>query len=322
MPTTSDFLAQQQETAAGGDAVAQSDTATVARSLLGDAAVEQFGDVIGARPAGIKDVLRDFTIGMSKGPGEVEKIKAMQLKAYNDALFKQQQTALARKKAEMEQVGVALDTYKKVQGMPVGARASLLKSSLEAIGVTPDPAALKLMLDGDVFSQVPFEDLMEANTRGELSVAELQAVFGSAKGALDFVSEMTRAQKDRQQINSIALDILRKREESTTRFSKMVEEQTGIPQNVSPDIAADPERARARELAARENGLASPEQPMFPQFLGVKTEKIRAVAKREALPPKKPTKKGTSGLGLLDQADAALNRGGALPTVNKITKVE
>lgn len=327
MPTTSDLLAQQADTQAGGSAVPQSDTNAVARALLGDATVEQFGDVIGARPTGFKDVLRDFAIGAARGPEALEQIKGLQRKAYSDALFRQQQAALARKKADIAQAGAVLDTYKKVQGMPAGARASLLKSQLESIGITPDPAALKLMLNGDILAQLPMQEIMDAHQREEISTANLQEVFGSAKGAIDFVTGMTRAAKDRQSVDSIALDILRKGQEAGRRERDIFEETTGIPQNRDPDIAADPRKAVAREIAAREQGVAGPDQPFFPQFQGMSDEKVRKLAKqnlrKQARIPGSGTKK-TGNAGILQDAKAFLGRGGEVTTSsgNVARKVE
>jgi hypothetical protein len=208
----SDVLGSQ-EAADPTAGVPQAQTAAIAKRLLGEDGFNRFGDVVGARPSTWRDTLRDFTIGMTKGADAVEVLKMRQRENFQEAVYREQRAAIAKAKVDQDNVKSVLDTIVTVSKLPPGHRTGILKSQLQALGIEPDPSALKMFTDSDLIANMPIDSLFEAAQRGDgtIDMSKLAAVFGNGKAAADFYVNMIRAQKDREQTQKIALDMLRSR---------------------------------------------------------------------------------------------------------------
>lgn len=197
----------EQQMQAESSPVPQAQTEGIARRLLGDDLVNRYGDVIGARKATAADVLRDFTIGFSQGREKVDELHMKVQKQFQTSYAKQEAAAIEAKKADSAKVKTVLEAIKTVQGLPPGHRASILKDTLDAAGISYSNAAVKLFTDSDLVSQLPMEKLAEAaGPDGALSTAEVSGVMGSGLNAAKFLSEVSRKNRDEQATQGLILN--------------------------------------------------------------------------------------------------------------------
>lgn len=188
------------------NSIPQADTDRIARRLLGDQMVDRYGDVIGARPHGFKDVMRDFGLGAAGGPDKALELKMKVRDNFQKAYDREAKAAAARRQEERDQIATVLNTFKTIQGLPPGHRAAILQDTLDNAGIPYSKAAVKLFSDGDILANLPVNDLLEKNANGDIDIGSLSTVFGSGVNAANYISAMTRAQKDREQTGNMILD--------------------------------------------------------------------------------------------------------------------
>jgi hypothetical protein len=185
--------------------VPQGETEGIARRLLGDDIVSRYGDVIGARKAGMADVLRDFTLGFTKGQGAVDALHLKVQDQFSQQYHQAATTAAAEKKIDVDKAKAALKALKDVQGLPPGNRVAVLKDTYDALGITNMTTPLKMFADSDILAQLPMDKLEKAAAEGTLSTAQMSAVFGDASKATQFINEAARRKRDEAQTGNAIL---------------------------------------------------------------------------------------------------------------------
>jgi len=257
--------------------IPQADTDRIARRLLGDQVVDNYGDVIGARKHTMRDVARDFALGVAGGPTKSGELRLKVQEQFQKAYDKEAKAAAVRKQQDREQATMVLGALKTVSGLPPGQRASIFKDTLDQAGIPYSNAAVKFLTDADTLAQLPLDQLMEKAQSGEISTASIGQVFGSAQQAANWYTNMVRAQKDREQTGNMILDHEIKTLKLKDIQAKMVE--------------------RDRQAAMREQGLRE----------RIKAQKLSNVSKRQKLT------KGAGG-GLLTGIDPTIAAAMSGPT--------
>lgn len=260
-------------------AIPQSDTDTIARRLLGDDMVDRFGDVIGARPHGLRDVARDFALGVSGGPTASLELRTKVQEQFQKAYNTEAKAAAARAQQDRETATMVINTLKTVSGLPPGHRASIFQETLDQAGIPYSKAAVKFLVDADTAAQLPMPLLFEKARSGELTTANISAVLGSASNTARWYTDMMRASRDRIETGNKILEAEKKALSIRDLQEKM-------------RIRAENERVQAAGLRER-----------------VKAQKLGNVKKRRALdaPPK-----GAAG-GLPEDIAAELSPAAGAP---------
>lgn len=191
-------------------AIPQSDTDTIARRLLGDDMVDRFGDVIGARPHGLRDVARDFALGVSGGPTASLELRTKVQEQFQKAYNTEAKAAAARAQQDRETATMVINTLKTVSGLPPGHRASIFQETLDQAGIPYSKAAVKFLVDADTASQLPMPLLFEKARSGELTTANISAVLGSASNTARWYTDMMRASRDRIETGNKILEAEKK----------------------------------------------------------------------------------------------------------------
>lgn len=205
--------------------VPQSDTDAIARRLMGDSLVDRYGDVIGARPTEAKDVLRDFTIGFSKGQEQVDSLHMKMQTTFRDEYNKAAERALAAKKADADKASAAWDAIKwAAEKAPRGYAAQMLKERLATLGFDPkslSPTALKMLTDADWFAQLPTKEIDEAVKSNRIPSAVFNAYFTDPMQADKFRNDAVsraRHQADTDRLIQTTEDRARKAKEDRQKF--------------------------------------------------------------------------------------------------------
>lgn len=179
----------------GGAPLPQSDTATIAKRLLGPLA-DRYGDVIGIRPTGAADVARDFAIGALSGdPFKADQLKMQVLENYQKERRAEEDQLFQREQAAREQVNGFFELMKQGKTVPKHLRKEFFKETLPQIGIEPtsplflkilssdenmdiydalsDPALRQLMLDDPIAAT---EKMVAAGHDGALALGVAQQV--------------------------------------------------------------------------------------------------------------------------------------------------
>lgn len=134
----------------GGSPPPQADTMTIAKRLLGPGAADRYGDVIGARPTELRDVMRDFAIGMaSKDPTKADQLKMQVAQGYAEEYRREEAAAVERQQNDRAHVNSIFRAIKQARTLPQAYRAPFLKETLMGLGIEPSPVVLKMLADDE-----------------------------------------------------------------------------------------------------------------------------------------------------------------------------
>lgn len=192
-------------------AIPQADTDRIARRLLGDDMVDRYGDVLGTRKHGLRDIARDFALGVAGGPTKSLELRAQVREQFQKAYDKEAKAAAVKAQQDREQATMVINTLKGVAGLAPGHRAAIFQETLDQAGIPYSKAAVKFLTDADTLAQLPMDDLMEKAEKGEVSIASISSIMGSGSNAARWYTDMVRAKKDRQQTGNMILDAEMKR---------------------------------------------------------------------------------------------------------------
>jgi hypothetical protein len=188
--------------------VSQADPEKIARSLVGDDLVNKYGDVMGVRPTGVADVVRDFATGVTEGPAKTEALKALARKQYQDAYFREKRAAVARAAEDRNKAIGMLQAVVTVNKLPPNQRATAYKDAMKSFGVTPDATAVKMFTDADSIMKLPLRDIFKAAERGDdgFTANDLANAFGSWDAATNFFQEQRQIESHRLDVQGKILD--------------------------------------------------------------------------------------------------------------------
>lgn len=193
--------------------VAQADQERIARQLFGDELVNQFGDVIGARKPGIRDALRDFTLGAAKGPEAVGALHEQIRNQAETTMVRQRRAAIAQAQEDRQKATFALSAIEAANRLPTKHRKGVLKDLLGQVGIEPPKAVLDMFTDAELIGSLPTKKIIDAINSGEssLSFDDVAGVLGSTDRAAGFVQTAIRAKANENDLNKQIVDLERKK---------------------------------------------------------------------------------------------------------------
>lgn len=207
--------------------VPQADQDAIARRLLGDDLVNRFGDVIGARPKGFRDALRDFTIagGSQDGGQKLNALKLQVQERFSEELQKEQEAARLKREEDRRIGKQFLSTIETIQKLPPGHRSSVLKETLDKAQIPYTQATLKMFTDADMLAKLPIPELQRAAADGELSAEAIGTVTGDANASAKFIQAAETRTKTRQQTQNLILGAQKKGLDIQRAKVKLAEEE-------------------------------------------------------------------------------------------------
>ena len=185
----------------------QSDTDTIARSLLGDDLAQRYGDVIGSRPRTPADAVRDTTISGSQGNETLDGLKAQVAEQYNAGLQAATEAASAKKRADemtVRSVGEGIRAIR--SGYSPSSRVQAYAALLEEHGITADKTVLKEFEAEAEEGGIAADEVLD-RLAGGMSTDDLKDIFGTVKGYAKFMAEIKEAKAGEVETESAALRI-------------------------------------------------------------------------------------------------------------------
>lgn len=213
--------------------VPQAQTEGIARRLLGDDLVNRYGDVIGARKPTAADVLRDFTIGFTKGADKADELKMKVRDTYENAYAKRQRAAIAQAQQDGEKVKTMTAAIREAAKYP-GYATGILKEALAPLGLQPTPTVLKMMADIDLMGNTPLDELDAAadDGKGTVVMGAAAAAMGSPLNFAKFLSENARRRRDDQATGNAIIETQAKRLKLKRDKLKFAQEKKKAPLSI------------------------------------------------------------------------------------------
>lgn len=253
--------------ATGG--IVQANTDRIARQLLGDDLVNQYGDTMGARTPTFADRIRDFGSTMAGGPEKTQSLKNQARTAYQDARYKAAQTGLVQARIARAK-GIALaDAIKTAQEAPTSQRKQLFSAMLDEQGLDHSPAVAGLFMHEDILGSRSLAAFDKGLRDGSISIDDAATTLGSPKAALDYLGKLrANDQADRK----VAADVHR----DNVRASYQQEQHERTQETAARSKAAHTFEARRAAYVDKSFGRVKVGGGKFGKMRSATTEELGA----------------------------------------------
>lgn len=218
----------------------QADQDAIQRKLLGDDLVDRYGDVLGSRPRTMTDRLRDFTISMSEGPKAVRDLQFKVLDTYQKQYQTAVRTGISQRQQEIAQINTIFRAIEAGRKNP-GYGAQILTSTLKSLGITPDPAVVKMMTDEDVLAKIQIQKLSDAAQQIDgPELSEILGLFTDPVAAGEFLADAKKRKLDEARVGKEAASTAYK----TLQTQKLRTELDALPFEQAAKRAAEKRASR------------------------------------------------------------------------------
>lgn len=242
--------------------VPQSDRDAIARRLLGDEMTDRYGDALGLRKETWKDFFRDMGNELGR-TGNADRVKQRVVDQYRQREQDERAAAQQRDEEDRAKLGSFINLVKTMKDIPKGHRQGILKAGAAKLGMEGSPEVVKLLADVENFDS-------EAVLTPEL----VQMLFENPQQG---IAELSKVVSDPEALIALSKGISQMGEERK-RTQNMILEQDRAKERDERETVTNLRSAVAAELTARQNGLASAEQPVVPFFKGKTDEELQALA--------------------------------------------
>jgi hypothetical protein len=160
--------------------------------------IDRYGDALGIRPAGVKDAIRDFTIGFLSGdPSRATTQKDAIRTQFFGQKLRAQQAALAHQREQRAATTAFLTNLKSIHDptVPPSIRSTLMKRVVADLGVEMPPEIQKYLVDQKTFNDGALAWFQEQLTSGALDLpgmdklAPLFTDVGQAMGVVNALND-------------------------------------------------------------------------------------------------------------------------------------
>jgi hypothetical protein len=214
--------------------IPQANTESIARGLMGNDIVDNFGHAMGVRPTTAADVMRDTYLGATVGPANVAKLHQDALKQWRQENIDSQRLGFAQATADAqkrEEWIHAVNYARDPANLSPKYRVAYVTEVAKTLGLTPSPTIMKQLVDSEngvkdkVVEQVanawrgmPFGD-MAANLA---DITAAQKLIGAASTEASKVVDLANANVN---LAKGKLDLAKKQAEPTPLTPRQKEAQ-------------------------------------------------------------------------------------------------
>lgn len=283
--------------ATGMTTPAQARSETIARSLMGDGFVNQFGDVIGVRKPAWTDRVRDAAIGFSEGIGGLESLRSRVRKEYNDRHFRQQQAAVQQEVANRQKAQTIATVMQKAMELPPKARKAYLKEAYGQMGIEPSQTMLSMVDDMDFISSLNIPQIQQRIAEGTgPSAEELEAAVADPNAMANLYGVMKQRAGAEKELNSNIIAEAKDKRDAAESAARIAESQARTDKILAGEEEDDADGDAAYKkfrLKYVSDRLTKPQKDKFGRPLPTKTmDELNAEARAifyGATPPPVPS---------------------------------
>ncbi len=190
---------------------AGAEEAILRRLGISDDTLAKYGDVLGTRPRGLKDVGRDFAIGLvTRDPMAASKMKADLVNSVEGRKEKARQAALAQEKENrlkaQTYVGTLIQLTKSTLS-PATKREVLKEVIATNLGVDAPAGVLKMLTESEELQQMNPQALLNAVLNGDITLEGLAEVHGDSAKTMTVLTQFGQIRKNEQALQKGLLQI-------------------------------------------------------------------------------------------------------------------
>jgi len=176
----------------------------LARQRYGDNFVEQYGDLMGFRPTGMTDRLRNIAeIMTTRDPGAVRKLELTGVQARAD-LEQSMVEEATRKRKELFEVYSFIPKGLKAKMSPKTV-LQLFSEQFQAVtGEEAHPGIIQALTDMETKGETPVQEVLDGLADGTLSAQDATAMGVDVSTALNFISGYENRKLRKQEIDQRA----------------------------------------------------------------------------------------------------------------------